>query len=89
MDSADDLGLGEGQGAPTAKKQSPATSKRTDAKSARVATKKASGKKASKKLAKPNGFADEAGNTWSGRGPRPRWFKDALGAGKSPDDLRA
>ena len=25
-------------------------------------------------------FKDEAGNVWSGRGPRPVWFKDALAA---------
>ena len=29
------------------------------------------------------------GNTWSGRGKRPRWFNDALAQGKSQDDLRA
>jgi len=34
-------------------------------------------------------FRDEAGNTWSGRGPKPRWFKAALEAGKKPDDLKA
>jgi DNA-binding protein H-NS len=25
--------------------------------------------------------------TWSGRGRQPRWFADALAAGKTPDDL--
>lgn len=25
--------------------------------------------------------------TWSGRGPKPQWFVDALAAGKSKDDL--
>lgn len=42
--------------------------------------------------AKPNGtvkYQDGAGNTWSGRGPKPKWFKAALAAGKSPDDLKA
>lgn len=42
--------------------------------------------------AKPTGTAkyqDGAGNTWSGRGPKPKWFKAALAAGKSPDDLKA
>ncbi|MBA3772719.1 MAG: H-NS histone family protein [Ramlibacter sp.] len=26
-------------------------------------------------------FSDAAGNVWSGRGPRPRWLKDALKKG--------
>ena len=34
-------------------------------------------------------FADGAGNEWNGRGPRPDWFKAALGAGKKPNELRA
>lgn len=34
-------------------------------------------------------YADDAGNTWSGRGPRPRWVKDALASGKSLNDLLA
>jgi DNA-binding protein H-NS len=32
-------------------------------------------------------YSDGQGNTWSGRGPKPRWFKQALAAGKSPDEL--
>lgn len=32
-------------------------------------------------------FRDQDGNVWSGRGPRPAWFKTALEAGKSPADL--
>lgn len=42
--------------------------------------------------AKPAGtpkYRDDAGNTWSGRGPKPKWFKAALQAGKTPDDLKA
>ena len=34
-------------------------------------------------------YRDDAGNTWSGRGPKPKWFKAALQAGKTPDDLKA
>lgn len=34
-------------------------------------------------------YRDEAGNSWSGRGPKPKWFKAALDAGKKPEDLRA
>jgi hypothetical protein len=34
-------------------------------------------------------FADDKGNTWIGRGPRPKWVKDALASGKSLNDLLA
>ena len=34
-------------------------------------------------------FRDDQGNEWSGRGPRPAWFKAALEAGKSSDELLA
>ena len=37
----------------------------------------------------PVKFRDESGNTWSGRGKRPNWFKAALEAGKAPEDLSA
>jgi DNA-binding protein H-NS len=30
---------------------------------------------------------ENASDTWSGRGRKPRWFVAALAAGKSPDDL--
>lgn len=32
-------------------------------------------------------FRDEAGNTWGGRGPRPRWLREALAGGKSLSDF--
>jgi DNA-binding protein H-NS len=44
---------------------------------------KASGKKAP---SAPK-FRDDAGNSWTGHGKRPNWFKAALEAGKTPDDL--
>lgn len=34
-------------------------------------------------------YRDDAGNTWSGRGPKPGWFKAALAAGHTPEDLAA
>ncbi|NLD54070.1 MAG: H-NS histone family protein [Burkholderiaceae bacterium] len=34
-------------------------------------------------------YRDEHGNTWSGRGRRPGWLKDALASGKTLDDLKA
>lgn len=33
-------------------------------------------------------YADGAGNRWSGRGPRPRWLRDALASGTSLESLR-
>jgi DNA-binding protein H-NS len=34
-------------------------------------------------------FKDGNGNVWSGRGPRPAWFKAALESGKTPAELAA
>lgn len=32
---------------------------------------------------------DDKTQTWTGRGRQPDWFKKALAAGKSPDDMKA
>lgn len=32
-------------------------------------------------------YRDDAGHTWSGKGPRPGWFKAALASGKTLEDL--
>lgn len=32
-------------------------------------------------------YSDGDGNTWGGRGPRPRWLRDALNAGKALEDF--
>ena len=44
-------------------------------------------------LAKPPAkavkFKDDQGHTWGGIGKRPDWFKAALAAGKTPEDLLA
>ena len=34
-------------------------------------------------------YRDDAGNTWTGVGRKPRWFKEALAAGKKPEDMAA
>jgi len=34
-------------------------------------------------------YRDEAGNTWSGHGRRPKWFTDAVAGGKTPEQLLA
>ncbi|MDM0067074.1 H-NS family nucleoid-associated regulatory protein [Variovorax sp. J31P207] len=51
-----------------------------------VSSKGARKKASSRSLAQ---FSDGAGNVWSGRGPRPRWLRDALAAGRSIDEFRA
>ncbi len=32
-------------------------------------------------------YRDDAGNSWTGHGKRPNWFKDAIASGKTPEDL--
>lgn len=32
-------------------------------------------------------YSDGQGKTWTGNGKRPNWFKDAIAAGKTPEDL--
>ena len=73
--TAADLGFGKGVGrvAPVVKQGTKKTQK---------------GKKQAAETATPK-FQDDQGNVWSGRGPRPAWFKAALEAGKAPDDLLA
>ena len=48
---------------------------------------KAAGKGSRANSASSAAYADGAGNTWGGRGPRPRWLRDALAAGKSLDEF--
>lgn len=54
------------------------------------ATKKAGKKRVTSTGKKPTRAAkykDTSGNTWSGMGKRPNWFKEALAAGVSPEKL--
>lgn len=46
-----------------------------------------SGNSSGKKVAVSAAYADGAGNTWGGRGPRPKWLRDAIAGGKSLDDF--
>ena len=39
------------------------------------------------KVGLPAKYANGTGSTWSGHGKRPNWFKDALAAGKTAEDL--
>lgn len=51
-----------------------------------VAGKRSSKPKAARTSVK---YKDDQGNTWGGRGPRPAWFKAALEAGKTAQELAA
>ena len=73
-----DLGLGAG-GKPARKTRGPG--KKTTARKVKAA-------KASKSGLPPK-FRDAAGNTWSGRGRRPRWYVEAKAQGKTDADLAA
>ena len=33
-------------------------------------------------------YRDEEGNTWTGRGPKPRWLRDALAKGRALESFR-
>lgn len=61
--------------------------KKPRGKAAAKADGKSAKKPAAKKPAAPPKFRDEAGNTWTGHGKRPNWFKAALAAGKTAADL--
>lgn len=39
------------------------------------------------KSARPAKYRDDQGHAWSGIGKRPDWFKAALAAGRTPEDL--
>ena len=48
---------------------------------------KKAGRTAPAKPPKSPRFADDAGNTWTGHGKRPRWFLAAIASGKTARDL--
>lgn len=59
---------------------------------ARKATGRGTAAKRAAKPAKGQGdrvvrYRDEAGNTWGGRGPRPRWLRKALASGRTLEEL--
>lgn len=51
------------------------------------ATRKSHAVRAGIKPVRPAKYKDAQGNSWSGMGKRPTWFKEALAAGKSADEL--
>ena len=48
---------------------------------------KATGNTAAKRSPSPPKYRGEAGQTWSGIGKRPNWYKAALAEGKRPEEL--
>lgn len=46
-------------------------------------------KRAGRSAARGAAYADGSGNVWGGRGPRPRWLREALQQGKSLEDFAA
>jgi DNA-binding protein H-NS len=46
-------------------------------------------RKAAKKRKAKIAYKDDAGHTWSGMGPKPRWLKEALDAGKTLEEMTA
>lgn len=42
-----------------------------------------------RRSARPPKYRDQAGNVWSGRGPRPRWLKEALRQGARLEQFSA
>jgi len=54
---------------------------------ARGKTKKMKRVKSKSKSSAAVRFRDEAGNTWVGRGPRPKWLRTALANGKRLEDF--
>ena len=51
-------------------------------------SRKKSAKRAPNQLAtKTAAYSDDKGNTWGGRGPRPRWLKEALAAGAKLEEF--
>nr|WP_246868070.1 H-NS histone family protein [Rhizobacter sp. SG703] len=53
----------------------------------KAAGKKVAAKRGRKKADGAVKFRDENGNVWGGRGPRPKWLRDALAAGKQLTDF--
>lgn len=76
--TAKDLGLGK-TGRTTTGKAAP-----RKAKAAKAAKR---GRKAS--IASAPKFRDDAGNVWSGRGPRPLWLRNALASGATLESFAA
>lgn len=60
------------------------SAKATSTKAKKGATKKTGGVS---KTASSAAYADDNGNSWGGRGPRPKWLRDAIAGGKLLEDF--
>ena len=58
-------------------------------KPARASRKSASKPAVKKKRLSSIRYRDSNGNSWTGFGPKPRWFKEALASGVSIEALKA
>jgi len=54
---------------------------------AKAPARKVAAKKRKTKIVVPVKYRDEAGHTWSGRGLRPIWLRDAIAGGKTLKDF--
>lgn len=85
--TAEDLGLGAAsRGAGKQRAKAAAGGANGARKSARNAGRGKAVQRTANGVAK---YRDAQGNSWSGRGPRPGWFKAALAQGRQPEDLLA
>lgn len=50
---------------------------------------RSSTKEVRSEVASTAAFSDDAGNSWGGRGPRPRWLREAIAAGKLLEEFTA
>ena len=55
----------------------------------RAGKKPAAGRKRSPSAGSGVRYRDAAGNTWGGRGPRPKWLRDAVANGQPLSDFAA
>ena len=86
--TAEDLGFGRSPARRGQGRAAKATKATKAARAGRGARKSAS-RGAGRKKTGTVKYRDEQGNTWSGQGRRPKWFVDALAAGKTPEALEA
>jgi DNA-binding protein H-NS len=56
-------------------------------KAAAVPAKRGRGIKTTAKRTVPPKYRDENGNTWAGRGARPRWLRDAIATGRKIEEF--
>lgn len=81
--TATDLGFDSVRGRSPRERAMPSVGRAIRPAKGAAAVRKTSGTKAAGVIR----FRDDHGNSWTGHGKRPGWFKDAIAAGKTPEDL--